>query len=114
MFLSRVPISEHKFKIGQRLFPVRSVGLNMPEHAYVVVRRFSERDGEFDHQIKNLTEPDERLVARDSIKAKPTAGRLLHGACVDGVASELQGLIRSRGVDRSGEEVDMHVADSEL
>jgi hypothetical protein len=37
----------HKFKIGQHLFPARSVGLNMPEEAYVIVRRLPERDGEF-------------------------------------------------------------------
>ena len=39
---------------------------------------------------------------------------LLHGACSDGLASQLQGLICSRGVDRSGEEVAKHVADSDL
>ena len=58
-------MSEHKFKIGQRLFPTRSVGLNVPEGAYVVVKRFPERDGEFEYQVKNVSESDER-VARES------------------------------------------------
>ena len=50
-------MSEHKFKIGQRLFPTRSVGLNVPWGAYVVVKRFPERDGEFEYQVKNFTAP---------------------------------------------------------
>jgi hypothetical protein len=58
-------MSEHKFKIGQRLFPTRSVGLNMLQGAYVVVKRFPERDGEFEYQIRNVSGPDERVV-RDS------------------------------------------------
>src|SRR5437764_266135 len=32
-------MSEHKFKIGERLFPARSVGLNVPDGAYVVIKR---------------------------------------------------------------------------
>ena len=46
----------HKFKIGQRLFPARPVGLNVPDGAYVVVKRLPERDGEFEYQIKSVTE----------------------------------------------------------
>ncbi len=30
---------EHKFKIGERLFPARSVGFNVPDVPYVVVKR---------------------------------------------------------------------------
>ena len=36
--------------------------LNMPDGAYVIVRRLPERDGEFEYQIKNLAEYDERIV----------------------------------------------------
>ena len=65
-------MSEHKFKIGQRLFPTCSVGLNVPWGAYVVVKRFPERDGEFEYQVKNFSESDERVV-RESLETKPTA-----------------------------------------
>jgi hypothetical protein len=54
------------FKIGQHLFPARSVGLNVSDGAYVIVKRLPERDGEFEFQIKNLAEPDELLCARVS------------------------------------------------
>ena len=61
----------HKFKIGERLFPARSVGFSVPDGAYVVVKRLPMRDGEFEYQIKNLTEPDERVVreSRTAIKS---------------------------------------------
>jgi hypothetical protein len=38
----------HKFKIGQHLFPARSVGLNVSEGVYVIIKRLPERDGEFE------------------------------------------------------------------
>ena len=40
-------MSEHKFKIGERLFPARSVGLDLSEGAYVVVKRLPKHNGEF-------------------------------------------------------------------
>ena len=49
----------HKFKIGMRLFPTR---LDVPDGAYVVIKRLPMRDGEFEYQIKSLTERDERVV----------------------------------------------------
>jgi hypothetical protein len=51
---------EHKFKIGERLFLVRSIALNMPGEAYVVIERLPKHDGEFEYQIKSVNEPDER------------------------------------------------------
>jgi hypothetical protein len=70
-------MSEHKFKIGQRLFPTRSVGLNVPEGAYVVVKRFPERDGEFEYQVKNVSESDERVVRESQLRPDrpPRRGR---------------------------------------
>jgi hypothetical protein len=38
---------EHKFKIGERLFLVRSIALTMPGEAYVVMKRLPKHDGEF-------------------------------------------------------------------
>ena len=55
-------MSEHKFKIGQRLFPARSVGMNVPDGAYVVVKRLPKHDGEFEYQIKSVSGIDERIM----------------------------------------------------
>ena len=46
-------MSEHKFKIGERLFPARSGGLDLSEGAYVVVKRLPKHNGEFEYQIKS-------------------------------------------------------------
>jgi hypothetical protein len=61
----------HKFKIGQHLFPARSIGLNVSDGAYVIVKRLPERDGEFEYQIKNLAEPDERVVRESQLRPNP-------------------------------------------
>jgi hypothetical protein len=59
----------HKFKIGERLFPARSVGFSVPDGAYVVVKRLPMRDGEFEYQIKSVTEPDERVVRESQLRS---------------------------------------------
>ena len=61
----------HKFKIGQHLFPARSVGLNVSDIAYVIVKRLPERDGEFEYQIKNPAELDERVVRESQLRPNP-------------------------------------------
>ena len=61
----------HKFKIGERLFPARSVGLDVRDGAYVVIKRLPMRDGEFEYQIKNLAEPDERVVRESQLRPNP-------------------------------------------
>ena len=67
----------HKFKIGQELFPARSVARNVPDGAYVVVKRLPERAGEFEYQIKNITQSDERVVRESQLRLSPwhQAGR---------------------------------------
>jgi hypothetical protein len=65
----------HKFKIGERLFPARPVGFSVPDVAYVVVKRLPMRDGEFEYQIKSLTEPDERGVRESQLRPKPLGNR---------------------------------------
>ena len=64
-------MAEHRFKIGERLFPARSVGLNVQEGAYVVVKRLPERDGEFEYQIKNVAKPDQRVVRESQLRPNP-------------------------------------------
>jgi len=66
-------MSEHKFKIGERLFPARSVGLDVSEGAYVVVKRLPEHDGEFEYQIKSVNELDERTVRESQLRTNPFA-----------------------------------------
>jgi hypothetical protein len=58
----------HKFKLGQRLFPAR---LDVPDGAYVVIKRLPMRDGEFEYQIKSLTEGDERVVRERELRPNP-------------------------------------------
>jgi hypothetical protein len=36
---------KHKFKIGERLFLVRSIGLSVSGAAYVIVKRLPKHDG---------------------------------------------------------------------
>jgi hypothetical protein len=65
----------HKFKIGQHLFPARSVGWKVPDGAYVVVKRLPERHGEFEYQIKNVASHDERVVRESRLMPNPSRGR---------------------------------------
>ena len=58
----------HKFKIGARLFPTR---LGVREGAYVVIKRLPMRDGEFEYQIKSVTELDERVVRESELRPNP-------------------------------------------
>jgi hypothetical protein len=62
----------HRFKIGQRLFPVR---LDVPDGAYVVIKRLPMRDGEFEYQIKSLTEPHERVVRESELRPNPLGNK---------------------------------------
>ena len=62
---------KHKFKIGERLFLVRSIGLSVPAGAYVVIKRLPKHDAEFEYQIKSITEPDERVVRESQLRTNP-------------------------------------------
>ena len=71
----------HKFKIGARLFPAR---LDVPDGAYVVIKRLPKRDGEFEYQIKSVTERDERVVRESELRPIPWANRgrsIAHWRC---------------------------------
>jgi hypothetical protein len=60
---------QHKFKIGQRLFLVRA--LNAPDGPYVVVKRLPKREGEFEYQIKCVTESHECVVRESQLRTSP-------------------------------------------
>jgi hypothetical protein len=62
----------HKFKIGARLFPQR---LDVSDGAYVVIKRLPMRDGEFEYQIKSVTERDERVVRESELRPNPLGYR---------------------------------------
>jgi len=66
----------YKFKIGERLFPARAVNLNVSDGAYVVLKRLPMRDGEFEYQIRSLTESDERVVRESQLRSIPGGNRL--------------------------------------
>jgi hypothetical protein len=61
----------HKFKIGERLFPARAAGLGAPDGAYIIIKRLPMRDGEFEYQIKSVTEQDERVVRESESRPHP-------------------------------------------
>jgi hypothetical protein len=61
----------HKFKIGQRLFLVRSIGSSVPGGAYVVIKRLPKRNSEFEYQIKSINEADERVVRESELRTNP-------------------------------------------
>jgi hypothetical protein len=65
----------HKFKIGERLFPARSAGWDVPDGAYVVLKRLPRRDGEFEYQIRSLTERDERVVRESELRPYPLGNK---------------------------------------
>ena len=52
----------HKFQIGQTVFLNPSLALNVPGGAYIVTKKFPERDGEFVYQVKSAHEPHERCA----------------------------------------------------
>jgi hypothetical protein len=58
-------MTEHKFKIGERLFVARQ----LPDETYVVVKRLPKRAGEFEYEIKRIDdEPDERVVRESQLR----------------------------------------------
>jgi hypothetical protein len=65
----------HKFKIGERLFPARSARLDAPDGAYVILKRLPMRDGEFEYQIRSLTERDERVVRESELRPHPLGNK---------------------------------------
>ncbi len=58
-------MTEHKFKIGERLF----VAHQLPDERYVVIKKLPKRAGEFEYEIKRIDdEPDERVVRESRLR----------------------------------------------
>ena len=66
----------HKFKIGECLFPARTLGLDASGGAYVVLERLPMRDGEFEYQIRSLTERDELVVRESELRPHKLGNRI--------------------------------------
>jgi hypothetical protein len=61
----------HKFKLGQSV-SLQSTMFNRDASsgACVVTRQLPERDGQFEYQIKSLSEPHERVVKESDLSSK--------------------------------------------
>ena len=58
-------MTERKFKIGDRLF----VAHQLPDEAYVVIKRLPKRAGEFEYEIKKVDDDlDERVVRESELR----------------------------------------------
>jgi hypothetical protein len=49
--------------------------LDVRDGAYVVIKRLPMRDGEFEYQIKSITELDERVVRESELSPNPLGKR---------------------------------------
>jgi len=58
-----------KFKIGQIVLLKLSHHDNAPGGAYMIVKRLPEHEGEFKYQVRNSTEPHERVVRENQLRA---------------------------------------------
>jgi hypothetical protein len=62
---------QHKFKIGGRLFLVRSIDPKMPQGAYLVIKRLPKRDDEFDYQIKSVNGHHAGTMRESQLRTTP-------------------------------------------
>jgi hypothetical protein len=61
----------YKFQIGQTVFLIPSLALNIPGGAYIVTKKLPERNGEFEYRVKGVNEPYERVVRESELHAVP-------------------------------------------
>ena len=60
----------HKFKLGRSVFLQPTIfNRDAPGGAFEVIKQLPERDGQFEYQIKSLSEPHERVVKESDISA---------------------------------------------
>jgi hypothetical protein len=58
----------HKFKLGQSVYLQPTMfNRNASSGAYVVTRQLPEKDGQFEYQIKSLSELHERVVKESDL-----------------------------------------------
>jgi hypothetical protein len=58
----------HKFKIGQHLLPVRHTSEDLPDGAYVIIKRLPKRNGEFEYQIRNVNDLREGVAREGQLR----------------------------------------------
>ena len=61
----------YRFQIGQTVFLTPSPSLNIPGGAHIVTKKLPERNGEFEYQVKSVTEPYERVVRESELSDVP-------------------------------------------
>jgi hypothetical protein len=61
----------HKFKIGQHLSPVRRAAEDLPDGAYVIIKRLPRRDGEFEYQIRSVNDLHEGVAREGQLRMNP-------------------------------------------
>jgi hypothetical protein len=59
----------HKFRIGQIVLLKLAHYDRAPGGTYIVVKRLPEHEGEFEYQVRNSTEPHERVVRESQLRA---------------------------------------------
>jgi hypothetical protein len=63
-----LPSQAPKFRAGQRVTLAPSLTKrNVAGAGYVVTRQLPERNGEFEYQIKSISEPHERVVRESEL-----------------------------------------------
>jgi hypothetical protein len=69
---SRVMLT-HKFKIGQNLFPARQrhTADDLPDGAYVIIKRLPKRDGQFEYQIRSVNDLHEGIAREAQLRTNP-------------------------------------------
>jgi hypothetical protein len=61
----------YKFKLGQSVVLQPTIfNRGSSRGAYAVTRQLPERDGQFEYQIKSLSEPHERVVKESELSSK--------------------------------------------
>ena len=61
----------HKFKLGQSVYLQPTIfNRDASSGVYAVTRQLPEKDGQFEYQIKGLSEPHERLVKESDLSSR--------------------------------------------
>jgi hypothetical protein len=58
----------HKFQIGQTVFLIPFLSLNIPGGAYIVTKKLPEQNGEFEYRVKSINEPHECVVRESELR----------------------------------------------
>jgi hypothetical protein len=64
-------MSVYKFKIGQTVFIVPALNLNIPGGTYVITKKLPESNGELEYRVRSVNEPHERVVRESELRDMP-------------------------------------------